>query len=269
MSDLRPRLRAVLGFLVSVLFVLPFYWAVVASFGSSEAGVQATIEWWPSNPRWDNYAELFRVVPMARYTLNSLLVVLAAVPITLLVASLAGFGMSQLEPELRQQMVRANVVLLLVPGAAVWLFRFQIINWLGLLDSLWALVLPAFAASNPLFVLLYYWAFRRLPDEMYEAARLDGAGALTSWWRLALPLTVPTTIGVVVLTFALYWGDFISPVLYIFDPLSYTLPIGLQIIKQLGFQNVSLLMAAAVFITLPVLVLFFVLQRYFLHEWLD
>ncbi|MFQ5616785.1 MAG: carbohydrate ABC transporter permease, partial [Anaerolineales bacterium] len=245
--------------------MLPLYWAIVASLGTS-GPPPVTVEWWPSEPSWSNYPELFRIVPMARYMVNSLLVAAAAVPITLVIASLAGFGMSQMPADDRQRFVTLSIVLLLIPGAAVWLFRFQILRWLGLLDSLWALIVPAFGASNPLFVLLFYWTFRRIPSEMYEAARLDGAGAGTLWQQLAMPLARPTTVGVVVLTFVLYWSDFIGPVLYIFNPDWYTMPIGLQIINQIGNMDWPLIMAAAVLMTGPVLLLFVLLQRFFLHD---
>jgi multiple sugar transport system permease protein len=253
------------GLLVAVVFVLPLYWATVISLG--EPGVPIdTVQWWPSSFNFGNYVEIFDLVPMRRYLINSLLVVAAAVPITVLFSSLAGFGMSQLQDPLRTQIVQLTIVMLLIPSAAVWLFRYQILTWLGLMDSLWALIIPAFAASNPLFVLLFYWAFRRVPAEMYDAARLDSAGAGTIWLQLAMPLVHPTTVGVIVLTFVMYWSDFVGPVLYIFNPQHYTLPVGMQLVNQLGNQNYALIMAAAVFITGPVLVMFFLLQRFFLTD---
>ncbi len=254
------------GFLVSLLFVLPLFWAVIASLREPGSPPAVTIEWWPQAPYWDNYLEIFRLLPMARYTLNSLIVIGVAIPATLLTASMAGFSLDQLPDRPRRLLVTMSIVLLMIPEASVWLFRFQILRWVGLLDTLWALIIPAFAASSPLFVLLFYWTFRRIPIEIYEAARLDGADAPTIWWRLALPMVRPTIIGVMVLTFVLYWSDFISPVLYIFRPQAYTLPVGLQILKQLGPTDWPLLMAGAVFMTLPVITLFIFLQRFFLHD---
>ncbi len=264
-SRLKAMLHAAFAIFVALIFVLPLYWAFVISLGAPGAPID-TVQWWPSTFNFGNYSEIFTLVPMQRYLINSLLVVAAAVPITLFFSSLAGFGLSQLPNPLRTQILQLTIVILLIPTAAVWLFRYQILNWFGLLDSLWALILPAFAASNPLFVLLYYWAFRRIPSDMYEAARLDAAGAWTIWAQLAMPLVNPTTVGVVVLTFAMYWSDFVGPVLYIFNPQYYTLPVGMQLINQLGNQNYALIMAAAVFMTGPILVLFFFLQRFFLTD---
>ncbi len=225
-----------------------------------------TVEWWPTNAHWDNFTEVFRAVPMARYLKNSLIVVGTAVPLTLITASLAGFSMAQMPDKARRRLLAVSVAYLVVPAASIWMFRFQILQVLGLVDTLWALILPAFAASSPLFVLLFYWTFRRIPSELIEAGRLDGANAWAIWRRLALPLARPTTIAVTILAAVLYWNDFVSPVLYIYRPELYTAPIGLQILKQVDSVNWPLLMAAAVLLTLPVAVLLIILQRVFLNN---
>lgn len=252
--------------LVAFLFVLPLFWAIVASLRQPGLPPPPSIEWWPRDPYWSNYAAIFRIVPLSRYLLNSLFVVAWAVPLTLVTASLAGFAIAQLPALLQRRLVLVSIALLIIPAGSVWLFRFQLLRWVGLLDTLWALIVPAFAASNPLFVLLFYWTFRQVPSELWEAARLDGAGAVTVWRRVAMPLALPTSIAVVVLTFVLYWSDFVSPVLYLHRPLDYTLPVGLQILNQLDSTNWPLLMAAAMVMTAPVVALFAVLQRFFLHD---
>jgi multiple sugar transport system permease protein len=258
--------RGSLGLLVSLVFVLPLWWAFVASHGATGAPPASRIQWWPAEARWENYGRVFEIVPMARYTRNSLIVTGLAVPLTIITSSLAGFAMFQFPPAVRTRLVRGSIVLMLIPGAAVWLFRFQLLSWLGWLDTLMALIFPAFAGSSPLFVLLFYWNFRRIPEDAFEAARLDGAGAGTIWWRLALPLARPTVIGVVVLSFVFYWSDFISPILYVFNPQLYTLPIGLQLLNQFGADNWPVLMAGSVLISLPVIILFVILQKSFLND---
>ena len=259
-------IQAAVGLAVSAVFVLPLYWAFVASLQKSGAPPTGTVAWWEPDPQWSNYAEIFDVVPLAKYTRNSVFVVAFAVPITVITASLGGFALSQLAPAARSRLINVSVGLMLVPGAAVWLFRFQLLVWLNLLDTLWALILPAFAASSPLFVLLFYWNFRRIPDETFDAARLDGAGAWKIWSRLALPLARPTALGVSVLAFVMYWSDFISPVLFIYNPQAYTLPIGLQLLNQVGSTNWPILMAGAIFMTAPVLAFFIMVQHFFLND---
>lgn len=258
--------RVAVAGVVAFVFMLPLLWMVVVSLRPVGLPPPRSIEWWPRDPQWGNYAALFRLLPMGRYLLNSLLVVVVAVPLTLLTASLAGFGMSQTPERERLRLVALTVLLLMVPPSAVWLFRYQMLSWTGLLTTLWSLILPAFAGGSPLLALLFYWTFRRLPPEMIEAARLEGANAWTVWWRLALPMARPTMAAVTVLSFALFWNDFTNPVLYLYRPQTYTLPIGVQILKQMDATNWPLLLAGATFMALPIVAVFLLLQPLFLSD---
>lgn len=261
-----PLARAAAGIAVAALFVLPLLWMITGSLRPTGIPPSRTVEWWPSDPQLGNYREIFELLPMGRYMVNSLLVVLVAVPATWLTASLAGFGLSQLREPWRQRLLIYTVVLLMIPAPAVWLFRYQLLSWFGLLSSLWSLILPAFAAGSPLLVLLFYWTFRRTPHSFFEAARVEGADAWTTWRKVALPMARPTTAAVIVLAFALFWNDFTNPVLYLYRPETYTLPVGIQILKQVDSTNWPLLLAGATLITVPMVLLFLVLQRQFLHD---
>ena len=266
MPQLKFGLRAVVGAAVALLFILPLYWAAVASLGRIGAPPPNTIQWLPTDPQWSNYPFLFDYLPMWRYLSNSVRVVATAVPLTIVTASMAGFAMSQLPLGRRRQLLMFSVIWMIIPSAAVWLFRFRIYVWLGLINSLWALIIPSVAASNPLFVLLFYWGFRQIPTEMFESARLEGAGILTLWWKLALPLARPTVVAVAVLSFVFYWSDFIGPVLYLFSTNLYTMPIGLQLVNQLDRTNWPLLMTAAMVMFAPIMLVFAFFQRIFLHD---
>ncbi|MER2598606.1 MAG: carbohydrate ABC transporter permease [Caldilineales bacterium] len=258
--------RWLLALAVAVLFALPLYWMIIVSLRPLGLPPPRSVEWWPDQASWQNYRELFSMVPMGRYLRNSLLVVAVSVPMTLLTASLAGFGLAQLRNPWRKRLVMLTVFLLMVPPSAVWLFRYQMLSWTGLLTTLWSLILPAFAGGAPLLVLLFYWTFRRTPPEMYEAAKLEGASAWTAYRHLAMPMARPTVAAVLVLAFGLFWNDFTNPVLYLYRPQTYTLPVGVQILKQLDATNWPLLMAGAVFMTLPVVLLFLGLQPLFLSD---
>ena len=252
---------------IAALFVGPLILVLSASLRRPGLPPPRVLEWVPDPITWSNYASIFKIVPLATYIGNSLLVVAIAVPLTLVTASWAGFAMAQLTKAKRDRMVMLAVMLLMVPITALWLTRFLIFKHLGLLDTVWALVAPAVMGSSPLFVLLYYWTFRRLPREFIEAARLDGASLLHIWARIAMPLAWPTTVAVTVLSFALYWSDFISPLLYLKSEKLYTLPVGLQMLQQMDATNWPLLMASAVIMTAPVLLLFFWIQQYFWPEY--
>ena len=251
---------------VTGLFLLPLLWMVVMSLRDPALPPPRTIAWWPSDPHWRNYVDIFNIVPLGRYVWNSVLIIIVALPVTVITASWAGFGMSQLPYRPRRVLFLLSAVMLMIPGTAVWIFRFQILQILGLIDSLWALIIPAFAASSPLFVLLYYWSYRQIPVSIFESARLDGGNAFTLWRQMAQPLARPTTVGVTILAFVLYWNDFVTPVLYIYDTDLYTLPIGLQILNQFESDSWPYLMAGSVVTIIPIILLFILLQRHFLNN---
>ena len=214
----------------------------------------------------ESYGSVFELLPFGRYLLNSLAVVALAVPLTIVTASLAGFAMALLERRARATLVVLSVMVLMVPVTALWLTRFLVVRWAGLSDSLLALVLPALAGSSPFFVLIYYWTFRRLSRDLFEMARLDGAGPFATWRRIGLPLARPASVAVAVLTFILYWSDFISPLLYLRSQDLYTLPLGLRQLQQLDRGDWPILMAGAVMLTVPAVLFFLLVQRRFLGE---
>lgn len=251
---------------VSALFLLPLLWVIAASLRQPGLPPALTIEWLPQPIAWSNYARIFELAPLARYTLNSCLVVGLAVPITLVTASWAGFAMAQLGERIRRWLLIGAILLLMVPVTALWLTRFVLFTYLNLVDTIWALIAPAFMGSSPFFVLLFYWTFRRVPQELFESARLDGANAWRVWASIGLPLARPTSIVVGVLTFVLYWSDFINPLLYLKSEELYTLPVGLRLLQQMDRTNWPLLMAGAVVMTLPVVLMFLLAQRYFWPE---
>ena len=217
----------------------------------------------PGAPTLKNFSRVWNLVPLAQFTLNSLAVVLLAVPLTLITGSWAGLGMAQLPRASQRRWVLVSLLVLMVPGMALWFTRFLIYKELGWLDSRWALIAPAWMGTSPFYVLMFYRAFRRIPATIYDAARLEGAGVLTIWARIALPLARTTTVGVGVLSFVFYWGDFISPVLYLSSQQQYTLTIALQLLQQLSRSDWMLLMAAAVWTTAVPLALFLLVQPYF------
>lgn len=266
----RPRLRGgrvIVGALVAAVFVVPLLWMVVASLRPVGLPIPATIQWWPDPATLSNYRDVFRVVPLARYALNSAIVILAVVPLTLLTTSLAGFAMAQLPARLRDPLAAVLVAALMVPLMSVWLTRFMVYKWIGVLDTLGVLILPGLMGSSPLYVLIMFWAFRRVPMETFEAARLDGASAFRIWWSIGLPQVRPALLAVMVLSFERHWGNFLDPLLYINDPRWYTLPVALQSLQQLHQSDWPLMMAGAVVVTVPAVLVFIAAQRHFLREY--
>jgi multiple sugar transport system permease protein len=262
------RLLGALGFHatalgVAALFVVPGLWVLAASLRRPGLAPPTGIEWLPDPMTWSNYARLFEIVPLGRYVANSVLIAGLAVPLTIVVASWAGFAMAELPPRARHGLLALAVLLRMVPLTAIWLTRFLVIKELWLIDTFWALLAPVWMGSSPFFVLIFYWAFRRQPRALYEAGRLDGLGAFGIWARIAMPSARPAIAAVSLLAFVQYWSDFINPLLYLKSDARYTLALGLRVLQQMDATNWPLLMAGAVVMTAPVLLVFFVAQRAF------
>lgn len=245
---------------VVVIFVLPLFWMATAALQRPGTPLPTAWRLWPSEPGWENFGRIFHLLPLARYTLNSLLVVCLAVPLTLLTGSWAGFALARLPQPEQRRWVLLSLALLMIPGIALWSTRFLVYKWLGWQNSLLPLIAPALLGAGPFFVLVFYRAFRRIPAAIYEAALLDGAGVWATWQRIAWPLARPTVVGVSLLALALYWGDFLSPLLYLRDTTWYTLPVGLQQLQQMSRSDWPLLMAGAVWVTLIPVGLFLAAQ---------
>jgi multiple sugar transport system permease protein len=239
---MRSQSATALRLLVILVFLLPVGWMVLGALRPPGEPLGAV---WPSRLSLGNVARLLSVVPLLRFTANSLLVAALTVPAAVLVASWAGFAMALLPRPEQRFWVLLSLVVLMVPGAALWTSRFLLYRWLGIIDTVWALVAPALLGLSPFFVLMYYRAFRRVPAAVYDAARLDGAGVLATWSQVAMPVVRATSGAVAVLAFIAVWGDTIGPALYLSDTTRTTLPVGLRLLEQLGRSDYPLLMTGA------------------------
>jgi multiple sugar transport system permease protein len=266
-DDLARAAHHVLTLGAAALFVIPLVWMVGASLRQTGLAPPSQLEWIPNPIVLDNYRTVAAdLIPFGTYLLNSLKVVAIAVPATLITASWAGFALAQMDPRPRALLVVLSVAALLVPITALWITRFMVYKWIGVFDTHWALVLPAFAGTSPFYVLIFYWAFRRISGDLFDSARLEGAGALRIWWSVAMPLSKPVITVVAVLSFVFYWSNFLDPLLYLNDSRLNTLPVGIQALQVMQPTNFPLLMAGSVMITLPVIIMFLIAQKFFLQE---
>ncbi|MCA9969219.1 MAG: carbohydrate ABC transporter permease [Anaerolineales bacterium] len=255
--------RFLLRLLLALLFLLPLLWMASASLHPRGVPLPRTLQLLPQDLAVENYGRIWQLVPLGRFILNSLAVVALAVPLTLVTSSWAALAMARLPRRSQRWLVLLSLAVLMVPGVALWSTRFLVYREFGWIDSLWALLAPAWMGSSPFYVLMFYRAFRRIPAALYDAARLDGAGVLQTWRLIALPIARPTALGVALLSFVLYWGDFLSPLLYLSGEKSYTLPVALQLLQQMDRSDWPLLMAAAVTATAVPILLFLLLQPAF------
>jgi multiple sugar transport system permease protein len=252
--------------LISLVFALPLLYMVTGSLRKAGLPPPRTPEFLPSPVAFDNYGRAFDLVDIPRYTLNSLIVAAVAVPLTVLFASWAGFAMSRMSRRTAGVLVAVALVALMMPVTALLVSRFTLFKRLGLINTYWPLVAPSLMGTSPFYVLLFYWSFRRLPRELFEACRLEGMTAGAVWRKVAMPLVRPVTVAVAVLSFVFVWSNFLDPLIYLFDQRKFTVPLGLKSLSQLDRQNFPLLLAGAVTATAPVILAFLYVQRFFLQE---
>lgn len=260
----RAALYAALAVLCA-LFLFPLVWMFSYSVRPTDVPPPSRLEFFAPPFAWENYLRINDYIDFAQLAFNSLRVVALAVPLTVITASWAGFAIAQLPERWRAFLLTLCVALLLVPAVATWVPRFIFFTELGWVDTILPLLAPAAMGTSPFFVILFYLAFRRVPRQVYESAYLDGAHALRIWWSIAMPLARPALIAVATLSAVYYWSNYIDPFLYLRTQENYTLPYGVQLLEMAQQNNFPLLMAAAVIMVVPVLILFLVAQRYFLQ----
>ena len=252
--------------LLMIVFVFPFCWMIAYSLRPTNLPAPTRFELFSLPLAFDNYTQALRVIPLAQFMWNSLRVVAWAVPLTVICASWAGFALAQLPRRAQTALLLVSLALLLAPPPALWLPRFLLFTFLNLRDTLAPLIAPALMGTSPFYVVMFYIAFARVPRDVYESAYLDGAHALRIWASIALPMARPTTIAVALLSLVFYWSNYVDPFLYLQSEATYTLPVGVQLLSQTIRANWPILMAAATLMALPVLLVFIVAQRFFLHE---
>lgn len=245
------------------LFLPPLLLMVTGSLREAGLPPPRGPELVPSPLAFDNYSRAFELVDLGRYALNSLIVAAIAVPLAVVVASWAGFAIARLPRRAQPPLVALSLLALMVPLTALLVPRFVMFRTLGLTDTYVPLIAPALLGMSPFYVLVYWWSFRRLPAELFDAARLEGASPFMTWRRVAMPLVRPVTVAVAVLAFAFSWSNFLDPLIYLFDERLYTLPLGLRSLAALDRLNFPLLLAGSVVATIPVIVLFVAAQRWF------
>jgi multiple sugar transport system permease protein len=251
---------------VALVFLLPLWFMASGSLREPGTPPPRSPELVPRPVSATSYERAFDLVDLGRYALNSILVALLTVPASVLFASWAGFAILLLAGRARAVLVGLSFAALMVPVTALLVPRFALFRWLGLTDTWVPLIAPALIGLSPFYVLIFYWSFRRLPPELFDAVWLEGATPLKAWRRLAMPLVRPVTVAVAMLAFIASWGNFLDPLIYLFDPDLYTLPLGLRSLSVLDRTNYPVLLAGAVVATVPVVAAFAVAQRFFLHE---
>ncbi|NBE94694.1 carbohydrate ABC transporter permease [Nonomuraea sp. KC401] len=248
---------------LSVVFVAPLLWALGTSLKSQSEATRMPPTLFPTEPVTRAYGTIFEgttQTPVLRWFANSLIAATLHMLLVLAVSSLAAYALARLEFRGKRLMFVVIVSTLLVPGFVFLIPQFLIIDQLGWLDSLTALIVPGAAGAFGVFFLRQF--FLGLPRELDEAALVEGANHWQIFTRITLPLSKPALATLAVLSFLANWNDFIWPIFVIFSPEYFTLPPGLSILQGAYTIDYPVIMAGAVLAGVPVLILFALTQRY-------
>ena len=257
------RWRHLPALLIAVGGLAPFVFVLTGSL--REPGTPPrTPELTPWPVTLGNYRDAFELVGLAPKIVNSLIVVAVAVPLAVVVASAAGFGLARLPRRPRRIVAGIAIAAAMVPTTALLVGRFELFHSLGVTDTLLPLIAPALLGESPFHVLFYLWAFRRISPEVFDAARIEGLSEFGVYWNVAMPLVKPITLAVAVSSFVDLWGAYIEPLVYLSDPDLFTVPMGVAMLASLDPTNQPLLLAGAVTAMAPVIGVFLVVQRRFL-----
>jgi multiple sugar transport system permease protein len=248
---------------LAIAMLIPLVWMLVTSVETLSETQHYPPVLVPRSVVLNNYTEVLRDAPFARWFLNTLVVTTATVIGNLFFCSLAGYAFARIKFFGREVTFLLVLATLMIPFQVVMIPTFLIVRKLGMIDTLGALILPNLAGAFGIFLLRQF--FRTLPIELEEAARIDGASRLGVLFKIVLPLSGPALATLAVITFMWTWNDFLWPLITIYSPNNMTLQLGLTTFQGAHQSSTNLLMAANVMSMLPVLLLFFFAQRYFIR----
>ncbi len=248
---------------IAGLAIAPLAWMVAASFMPTGAATTYPPPLLPHPATLAHYRELLTRLDVARDFGNSVLVSVLITASSLVINSMAGYAFAKLRFGGRERLFRLLLLGLFIPPQVAMLPLFILMRQLHLVDSFAAVVIPSMASVFGIFLIRQY--VLGIPDELLDAARVDGASELRIYWSVILPLAAPVLVTLAIFVFMSAWNDFMWPLIVLTDNAKYTLPVGLANLSGEHVQDTELMMAAAVVTLLPVLLLFVSLQRYYLR----
>lgn len=250
---------------VGLVFLMPLLWMLSSSLKTGPEVFAADFKWIPDKLQWGNYVQVWthEKVPFWRLYGNSLFIAIAGTLGELLVASMAGYSLGKIRFKGRDLVFIVMLVTMMIPMQATIVPRFVLFKSLDLYNNLWALVLPAWFNVTSIFLLRTF--YMGLPDDLMEAAKIDGAGHLQIWAQIMMPLTTPAMVTAAVLAFINSWNEYLSAIVFLPTAENYTVSQGIQYWLSMSDEH-NLMMTAAASAVVPVVVLFLFTQRYFVES---
>ncbi|MDX2211914.1 MAG: carbohydrate ABC transporter permease [Oculatellaceae cyanobacterium bins.114] len=247
----------------AVLTLIPFLWALSASFKPLSEIASGEPNFLPQQFTLDNYRNIFREPLFLRWLFNSVAIAVSVTLLNLLFNSMAGYALARLRFQGRQFWFFLILVVLAIPAQITLIPTFLILKTLGWLNSYQGMIVPGMV--NATFIFMMRQFFMNFPRELEEAAQLDGLTRFGTFWRIVLPLAKPALAAQAIFVFMGSWNNFLMPVVILFDPEMFTLPLGLNTFKGTYISYWNYIMAASMVFTLPALAIYAFFNRYFIE----
>jgi multiple sugar transport system permease protein len=250
--------------IASFFFIIPFIWMVSTSLKPITQVFSYPPEWMPKPFQWSNYLDAMEYIPFFTYLNNTVVITLLSTLGVVLTCPLVAYSFAKLEWKGRNVLFFITIAVMMIPGQVTMIPLFLIFNKIGWVGTSLPLIVPAFFGV-PFYIFLLRQFFLGLPDMLRDAAKIDGASEFRIYWQIMLPLAKPAVLAVGLFQFMGSWTDFIGPLLYLTDETQYTLSLGLQQFQTQMGTEWGLMMAVSTMMTLPIILLFFFLQKTFIQ----
>lgn len=248
----------------AAVFLFPLMWMVTASLSEPAQIAQPGLHLVPTQFKWSNYGTALTLMPFGKYAFNTIKVTFLALVGGLLSSSLVAFAFARLKAPGKDALFLLVLSTFMLPGLVTMIPLFIIFKTLGWYDTLLPLIVPAWF-GNAFYIFLMRQFFMQIPVELEEAAKIDGCGTLRVFWQIIMPLSKPVLVTVAVFSFVAHWNDFMNPLIYLNSVDNRTLALGLATFTDVWGVDIVSLMAASTAVLLPVLIIFFLAQRYFVQ----
>ncbi|TQM85011.1 carbohydrate ABC transporter membrane protein 2 (CUT1 family) [Saccharothrix saharensis] len=262
-----PGIGRVVGYVVLALaaagLLLPFFWMVSSSLKTDNAVFASPVTWLPDVPQWGNYLEIWRISDMLTWLKNTVFLSVVVTLLQLLTGSFAAYGFAKARFPGRNLLFLVYIGTIAVPWQAYMIPQFIMMSEVGLTNTPWSIIaLQAFGAFGVFLMRQYYLT---IPDELCEAARVDGLSEYGIYFRIMLPLSVPALASLALLTFVTTWNDYLGPLIYLRDPDLWTIQLGLKSFVSEYNAEHALIMTGSVLSVVPIAVVFLLGQKYFVQ----
>ncbi|ROS22151.1 carbohydrate ABC transporter membrane protein 2 (CUT1 family) [Rathayibacter sp. PhB127] len=262
------RVGRVLGYAVMIIaaaaLLLPFFWMITSSVKTPNDVFSVPVKWFPETFVWSNYVEIWTQSGMLTWIRNTLLLAVVVTVLQVLTGSFAAYGFSRMRFPGRDVLFLVYIGTIAVPWQSYMIPQFILLSNLKVSNTLWAIILiQAFGAFGVFLMKQFY---ETIPEELSEAARLDGLSEYGIWARIMVPLSIPAIASLTLLTFVATWNDYLGPLIYLRNPDLWTIQLGLQsFVSTLYDANYALLFAGLVISVVPIAVIFLLGQKYFVE----